>query len=52
VIAGVRLPAGKRLAPGRKFLRSSPAALWATEEFEGAAAASLPRATRWSFWWD
>lgn len=38
-ISGVRLPAGKRIAPARGFLRSSPAALWATGAFEGAVGA-------------
>jgi hypothetical protein len=39
VISGVRLPAGKRIAPARRFLRPAPAALWATGEFDGAVGA-------------
>jgi hypothetical protein len=41
VFAGVRLPAGSRIAPARKFPRSSPAALWVTGEFDGAVGAWL-----------
>jgi hypothetical protein len=41
VIAGVRLPAGKRIASARNFPRSSPAALWVTGEFDGAVGAWL-----------